>query len=31
MADDLGEDLDALFASPATDAFQIKATFRLGD
>jgi hypothetical protein len=30
-ATDLGQDLDALFASPPTDAFQIKATFRLGD
>jgi hypothetical protein len=28
---DLGQDLDALFGSPATDAFQVKATFRLGD
>jgi hypothetical protein len=28
---DLGQDLDTLFASPATDAFQVKATFRLGD
>ena len=28
---DLGQDLDALFGAPATDAFQVKATFRLGD
>jgi hypothetical protein len=28
---DLGQDLDALFGSPSTDAFQVKATFRLGD
>jgi hypothetical protein len=28
---DLGRDLDALLGSPATDAFQVKATFRLGD
>ncbi len=28
---DLAQDLDTLFASPATDAFQVKATFRLGD
>jgi hypothetical protein len=28
---DLGRDLDALLSSPATDAFQVKATFRLGD
>ena len=28
---DLGQDLDALLGSPTTDAFQVKATFRLGD
>ena len=28
---DLGEDLDVLLAAPPTDAFQVKATFRLGD
>ncbi|MCG6927440.1 MAG: carbohydrate binding family 9 domain-containing protein [Acidobacteria bacterium] len=28
---DLARDLDTLFAAPATDAFQVKATFRLGD
>jgi hypothetical protein len=27
----LGQDLGALLASPSTDAFQVKATFRLGD
>ncbi len=28
---DLGNNLDDLLGSPATDAFQVKATFRLGD
>jgi hypothetical protein len=28
---DLGHDLDVLLGSPPTDAFQVKATFRLGD
>jgi hypothetical protein len=28
---DLSRDLETLLASPATDAFQVKATFRLGD
>ena len=28
---DLAQDLDTLLGSPATDAFQVKATFRLGD
>ncbi|HUL77510.1 MAG TPA: DUF5916 domain-containing protein, partial [Vicinamibacteria bacterium] len=28
---DLGRDLDDLFASPSTNVFEVKATFRVGD
>jgi len=28
---DLGQDLGAVLGAPSTDAFQVKATFRLGD
>ena len=30
-ASDLGQDLGAVLGAPSTDAFQVKATFRLGD